>query len=229
MIVLDAGSILFRICAPVSHIQTGMQSIKTKRKRILPIAIIVILLQFSASAQGNWKLVKNENGIKIYSKPEPGSGYNAFKAEMQVNCMIKDVVDVLKNTKNNSSWVPNCKVMKLLKTDGNDQYYYIETILPWPLDNRDMVYRFHYEEVNAKQVKINITGIPGYIQPKTGIERITKANGYWLLTYVDTKKTSISYQMHVEPGGIIPSWLANAYISDAPFSTFTELRKLIQK
>lgn len=189
----------------------------------------MILLHFSANAQENWKLVKQEDGIKIYSKPQAGSNYNAFKAEMQVSGLIIDVLNVLKNTKNNSSWVPNCKVIKLLKTEGDDQYYYIETILPWPLDNRDMVYRFQYNEINPEQVKIIITGMPGYIQPKTGIERITKANGYWLLTSIDAKKTLVTYQMHVEPGGIIPSWLANAYIADAPFSTFTELRKLVQK
>jgi hypothetical protein len=206
-----------------------MSDSKRKPLRSFRIVIIAILLPLYASAEGKWSLVKEEDGIKIYSKPEPGSGYNAFKAEMQVNCLIKDIVNVLKNTKNNSSWVVNCKVIKLLKAEGNDQYYYIETILPWPLDNRDMVYRFQYLEITGSQVRINITGIPGYIQPKEGIARITKANGFWLLTSVDANKTLVTYQMHVEPGGFIPAWLANTYIADAPLNTFKGLRKLILK
>jgi hypothetical protein len=41
--------------------------------------------------------------------------------------------------------------------------------------------------------------------------------------------TAVTYQMHVEPGGLIPAWLANPFIKNVPFSTFKELRKIVQK
>jgi hypothetical protein len=35
--------------------------------------------------------------------------------------------------------------------------------------------------------------------------------------------------MHVEPGGLIPAWLANPFIENVPFSTFKELRNIVEK
>jgi hypothetical protein len=206
-----------------------MPNIERMQQRLFWIAIIVLLLTFSASAQENWNLVKEEAGIKVYTKTESGSKYKAFKAEMQVSCKIENIVEVLKNTNSVNNWVVNCKGVKLLKTEDIDQYYYIETSLPFPFENRDMVYRFQYIEINSEQFKVIVTGIPEYIQPKEGIVRMVKANGYWLLTSIDTDKTVLTYQMHVEPGGLIPAWLVNPFIKNVPFSTFKGLRNIVQK
>jgi START domain len=198
-------------------------------QRFFWIAIKLLLLTFSAAAQKNWNLVKEEAGIKVYTETESGSKYKAFKAEMQVSCKVENIVYILKNTNSINSWVINCKGVKLLKTEDKDQYYYIETSLPLPFQNRDMVYRFQYLEIYSEQVKVIVTGIPEYIQPKEGIVRMVKADGYWLLTSIDTDKTAVTYQMHVEPGGLIPAWLANPFIKNVPFSTFKELRNIVQK
>jgi len=188
-----------------------------------------MLSVLSASAQENWKLVKEEAGIKVYTETESGSDYKAFKAEMQVRCSIENIVKVLKNSESINNWIVNCKGIKLLKTDNSDQYYYIETSLPFPFKNRDMVYHFQYTEINSGQVRVNVTGITDYVPTAEGIVRLAKANGYWLLTSIDTSNTAVTYQMHVEPGGLIPAWLANPFIVNVPFSTFKELRKIIQK
>src|SRR5664280_1565911 len=197
--------------------------------RFFWIAIKLLLLTFSASAQINWNLVKEEAGIKVYTKTESGSKYKAFKAEMQVSCKIENIIEVLKNSYSINNWIVNCKGVKLLKTEDNDQYYYIETSLPLPFQNRDMVYHFQYIQINSEQVRVIVTGIPEYIQPKQGIVRMVKADGYWLLTAIDTDKTAVTYQMHVEPGGLIPAWLANPFIKNVPISTFKELRNIVQK
>jgi hypothetical protein len=197
--------------------------------RLFWMAIIILLLTYITSAQENWNLVKEEAGIKVYTKTESGSKYKAFKAEMQVSCKIENIVEVLKNMNSINNWVVNCKGVKLIKTGDNDQYYYIETSLPLPFENRDMVYHFQYIEIKSEQVKVIVTGIPEYFEPKEGIVRMVKTNGYWLFTSIDTRKTSVTYQMHVEPGGSIPAWLANPFIKNVPFSTFKGLRNIVQK
>lgn len=206
-----------------------MSDIERMQQRLFWLAILLLLVTHSAAAQGNWNLVKDEAGIKVYTRTESGSKYKAFKAEMQVNCKIENIVEVLKNTASINKWVVNCKGVKLLKTEDNDQYYYIETSLPLPFENRDMVYHFQYIETNSRQVRVIVAGIPEYIQPEEGIVRMVKADGYWLLTLVDTNKTAVTYQMHVEPGGLIPAWLANPFIKNVPFSTFKELRNIVQE
>ena len=58
------------------------------QQRVIWIMLLFYLLAFSASAQENWDLVKEDAGIKVYTKTESGSRYKAFKAEMQVDCSI---------------------------------------------------------------------------------------------------------------------------------------------
>ncbi len=198
-------------------------------QRLFCLTLSLLLLSYLVDAQENWKLVKEEAGIKVYTKPESGSDYKAFKAEMEVSCKIEKIVEILKTSDTNNSWIVNCKGIELLKTDDNEQYYYIETQLPFPFKNRDMVYHFQYITINSDQVIVDVTGMPEYIQPKEGIVRMAKTNGYWFLTSLGTDRTSVIYQMHVEPGGLIPAWLANPFIVNVPFSTFKELRKIIQK
>lgn len=198
--------------------------------KLLLISVAILMLSaIAAAAQENWKLVKEQDGIKVYTKFESGSEYKAFKSEMQVNCRIEDIIKVLKNSESINNWIVNCKGIKLLKTEDNDQYYYIETSLPFPFKNRDMVYHFQYPGIDGGHVKVNVTGIPDFIPPTEGIVRMAKTNGFWLLTSVDKNNTAVTYQMHVEPGGLIPAWLANPFIVNVPFSTFKELRKIIQK
>jgi hypothetical protein len=191
--------------------------------------LLFLLSGYSLFAQGDWDLVKDEAGIKVYTQTEPGSKYKSFKAEMQVNCRIENIVDVLKNTDSINNWVVNCKGVKLLKTEGTDQYYYIETSLPIPFQARDMVYRFQYSVINNDQLRVIVSGIPDFIKPVKGIVRMSKADGFWLLTSIDTNNTAVAYQMHVEPGGLIPAWLANPFIKNVPFSTFKELRSIVQR
>jgi hypothetical protein len=199
------------------------------RQKLFLIAIMLLLLPLSAFPQEDWNLVREKAGIKVYTKTGSDSEYKAFKAEMQVRCRIENIVEVIKNMNSINNWVVNCKGVKLLKNEDEDQYYYIETSLPWPFDNRDMVYHFQYIEIDSNQVKVIVTGTPEFIQPRNGIVRMVKANGYWLLTSIDNYMTAITYQMHVEPGGSIPAWLANPFIENVPYSTFHELRNIILK
>lgn len=197
--------------------------------RLVFTSLLINLLIFSTAAQDNWNLVKEESGIKVYTQIESGSKYKSFKAEMQVSCKIENIVNVLKKTDSINDWVVNCKGVKLLKTGGDEQYYYMETSLPIPFQSRDMVYHFQYRPINRDQMKVIVTGIPDFIQPVKGVVRMAKADGYWLLTAIDSNTTAVAYQMHVEPGGAIPAWLANPFIKNVPFSTFKELRKIVQK
>jgi hypothetical protein len=196
--------------------------------RICCLAIL-IPITFTALAQENWKEVKEDDGIKVYTKIEPDSKYKSFKAEMQVACKIENILNVLKHSDSINSWIVNSKGVKLLKTEGQDQFYYIETSLPMPFQSRDMVYHFHYKDLSSDQVKVTVTGIPDYILPLKGIVRMEKADGFWLLTRIDSNKISVVYQMHVEPGGIIPAWLVNPFIKNVPFSTFQKLRNIVLK
>ena len=42
-------------------------------------------------------------------------------------------------------------------------------------------------------------------------------------------QTEVTYQVHTEPGGSVPSWLANKFVVEAPFNTLKALKAAAEK
>ena len=68
-------------------------------------------------------------------------------------------------------------------------------------------------------------GLPDYGPKKEDLVRIPSIKGYWLFEKLGAQKTKITYQVLANPGGSIPSWIANAGTVDSPFNTLKSLRK----
>lgn len=179
-------------------------------------------------SQNNWEIDKNKDGIKVYTRVEKGSNFKAFKAIVEVDNSIGEIIKILKNVSENTNWYGYTKTSKLLKTENDIQYNYVETIFPWPYSNRDMVYKMSIEKYSSGAVKVLLKGLPNYIPKKKGIVRMKKAEGYILLQ-PNNGKTEIIYVFHSEPGKNIPAWLANNSIANLPFKTLSGLKKILKE
>jgi len=42
-------------------------------------------------------------------------------------------------------------------------------------------------------------------------------------------EVEVVYQVHTEPGGSVPSWLANKFVVEAPLNTLRNLRERAEK
>ena len=51
----------------------------------------------------------------------------------------------------------------------------------------------------------------------------------WTVTPEAEGRTRVVFEMHLEPGGGIPAWLANSRVVDSPFETLKNLRGIIAK
>jgi len=186
------------------------------------------MLSLELFSQSPWKLDKNKDGIKVYTRIEENSDFKSFKAVMTVDATTNEILKTLKNTSNYTKWYGYTKTATLLKQENNVQYNYIETIFPWPFRNRDMVYKMTTNKLNSGVIKISLKGISDYIQDKKGIIRMKKAEGYILLQPLNNT-TEILYVFHSEPGDSVPAWMANSSIAKLPFKTLSGLRKILKK
>ena len=191
------------------------------------IGCFITFFSVQGFSQNNWEIDKNKDGIKVYTKVVKGSSFKAFKAIIEVDNSIGEILKILKNVSEYTKWYGYTKTSKLLKTENDIQYNYVETIFPWPYSNRDMVYKMSIKKYSSGAVKILLKGLPNYIPKKNGIVRMKKAEGYILLR-PNNGKTKIIYVFHSEPGENIPAWLANNSIADLPFKTLSGLKKMLR-
>lgn len=194
-----------------------------------PTIILGLLLFFSMAsfAQSNWNLEKDKEDIKVYTSIVQGSKLKAYKAITMINASVGQLVRTLQDPNQFVKWMPNCEVAKLYELKANVQIHYLELRAPFPVSNRDGYYRFTYQNM-GENVKVDIEAMPDYGKKINNLIRISYSKGFWLLEKISPNQSRITYQVHADPGGSIPSWLANSAVVDTPFETLKNLKKYLK-
>jgi len=186
---------------------------------------VVLLVAAAATAAEEWTLDKQEDGIDVYTRPVPGSGIKEFMATADVESDVEAIMQVLRNSAGFKDWFPNTSESRLLARDGDVSYQYSVMKTPWPVTNRDNIFRSVATVDEATGVvDITVAAAPDYYPVQEGRVRVQKANGLWKLEPAGSKKTRVTFRMHLDPGGGIPEWLINARVVATPFEALTNLR-----
>jgi len=194
------------------------------------VLFISVLLSNSLFAQQDWKLVKDENGIKVYSRMVPGSAIKELKTVAKINAKAESFVAVLADVTAQPKYVYSCIESKLLSyTNKQKQIYYQHIYVPWPLTNRDGVFFQQIQQDSiTKIITVSAKLLPGYVPTYEDRVRIPKMNSVWTI-YPDPNGGIIGeYYISINPGGDVPSWIVNLFIEQAPIESVAQLRKVVE-
>lgn len=188
------------------------------------------LLSFHVSAQPDWKLNTNKDGIKVYTSIAENSAFKAVKTIGNVETTMSQLAKVLMDVSNTEEWVYGAKNPQLLKQfSPTDLIYYAEAVLPWPMSNRDFIIRITMtQDPVTKAVTMVTENMPKYVPEKKGIVRIQRSSGIWKLTPVSTGIIRVEYTLQVDPGGLLPAWLVNLFATTGPYQSLKGLRKEVK-
>ena len=111
-----------------------------------------------------------------------------------------------------------------------DLYYYSEVNVPWPVSNRDFVaHIIATQNPVTKAVTVNAENLPDLVPKKDNVVRIRQSDSKWVATPAGVNLVKIEYTLFADPGGIVPAWLINLFITRGPFETFKKLREHVKK
>lgn len=197
----------------------------------LSILALCSLLMNNSHAQNNWKLEKQKDGISVYLSDVAGSNFKAVKVECTLTGTYAKLIALLTNVTMFSNWIYNTKRTRLLERKTPlDFIYYSETHMPWPLSNRDVVIHMRIKTDSLPRFLI-ITGAgeKDLFPDMLGKVRVPHYKASWKVTMPSTQSIHISYLLEVDPGGSIPSWIANSFADKGPFGTFSNLAEQLKK
>lgn len=184
----------------------------------------------SAAAQAEeWQVAKNEDGIKVSLSEVPGSQYKAYRGETLINASVAKLRGLQEDVAGACAWIHECKSQKMLKHEGDKAWTYTQINTPWPVTPRDSVLLVTTEEGADGSLTRKLKEVPTYIPEEKGFVRVSQVDGYWKFVPQGPNKTQVTYQVHTEPGGSVPSWLANKFVVDAPFNTLKALKERAEK
>ncbi len=188
-----------------------------------------VVISHDLTAQ-SWEFIKEKDGVTVYTKDVESSSLKSFRGEVDVHSTMDRVSDYVGNVKDLSWWGNNIRDIKILDYQKDKLIkYYLEYVVPWPFDNRDLCVEAKIT-VDPKTGKRTVQAepLPDVVPEKPGIVRIKRYWQKWTATPMPGGIIHISLEGFVDPGGNVPSWLYNMVITDTPIKLLTEIRKRVE-
>jgi len=193
--------------------------------RQIIMILFLSLAGTAASAQFNWQLRKDEDGVKVYTSSTANSNFNSIKVECTVKATQSQLIAFLLDISRQHEWVYNTKSSHLLKTiRPNELIFYSEVSVPWPCTNRDYIAHFTINQVSQQLLTIDSHAEPGLLPAKPGLVRVQKSVAHWEVT-TTAGGLLIVYTLQFDPGGSVPAWLTNLFVTKGPLQTFRKLKE----
>lgn len=195
-------------------------------------SVLIASLSFLSLSCSAWEEqpVDDDSPVTVWTQAVTDSDFKAFKGEVVINTSIDRVLKVIRDTKNVPKWYYNSKHAEQLQRINEDQSLnYSITSAPWPVSDRDSVILATVTRHKNGNITINMEGQPDNYPRQEGLIRIPKLDGSWRLEKLAEQQTKVTLQITTEPGGDIPSWLANAMVVDMPFYSLSNLKERVER
>jgi hypothetical protein len=201
-----------------------------KRIRFIAAIVLLSLTSHELRAQEDWRLKRNDDGIKVYTKNTENSNFKTIKVECIINARMSQLVAFLLDVDRQCDWVYNNKCSRLLKkVCGNEIIFYSEISVPWPCTNRDYISHITITQPSPALVVIDARAEPDLVPNQEGKVRVRTSNARWEVTPLGPGQLKIVYTVKFDPAGSVPAWLVNMFVTKAPYQTFMKLREGVKR
>ncbi len=182
---------------------------------------------------GPWEKVSNSDGILVERRTVPGSNLKEFRGRGVVEAAMPRVLAVLQDAPHRTEWMSDCASSHVIEEnhEKRTQIAYHRTKAPWPVADRDSINRAEIRlDVDNRRIVLPFEGIEHPKGPPVkGVVRMPFIRGHWILTAVrGGKATEVEYQVHANPGGSLPDWIANLASKKLPQQTLLGLRRQVK-
>ena len=177
---------------------------------VSPGLVAGVLLALPAMA-GDWRPVSSDGSVSVQRREYPGSALQEIRGVTRFKASLNAVMALLKDAEFNRHWVYRSGGATVLEENGYRQAYVYGVVdAPWPIQDRDAVVRFDYSQhPESAEITITITNFPAFAEPQSQYVRVPDFGGFWRLRPQEDGWVEVTYQVHGDPGGWIPAWLAN--------------------
>lgn len=190
--------------------------------------LVFALILFNSNtfyAQDNWVLEKTESDIKAYSRIKEGTDYYEFRTIFKVKASILDAKKLITNVAHFENWLPSTKSSKLLKKVNDNVYYgYTVTEMPWPMSDRDLVFKSTTKKLGPKKYSITLIGTPDYIAEDAKKVRVKEYKAKWIIKEMEPNIIKVYYQASFNPDSSYPNWMIKNSMIDARIETSLNFR-----
>ena len=169
------------------------------------------LFLLTCSPATAWELIIDQDTLRVERRPYAGSQLMEIRGTTWLRASLDAIMALLRDDSYNRYWVYRSGGARILREFGHIQAWVYGIVdAPWPIADRDTVVRFDYRQSPVNGViTIDIRNFPDFVPQEAAYVRVPDFGGFWQLRPLEDGKVEVIYQVHGDPGGWIPIWLAN--------------------
>ncbi|EGG98959.1 hypothetical protein imdm_1685 [gamma proteobacterium IMCC2047] len=195
---------------------------KVIKNCIVCLGLMLSGLALTASADSNWQLRKDKEGIQVYTRSIEGSPYDAVKAITRVeNLSLTSLVALLDDVEACDDWADRCVESTVFKrVSDTEAYVYTHNDLPFPVKDRDVLTHVVWtQNPDTREVVMSSRATTGLMDKVKGRLRLTDATTRWRFRPLPSGKIEVSNESHINPGSSLPGWVTNMLLIETPYET----------
>jgi len=196
------------------------------------VAFVVALLTGGvAFGEDGWQPLVTQDGVVVEERATAGRALPELRASAEIEAGIFDVLAVITDVPRQTQWMHDCVESRLVREEGDDvSLIYNRTDAPWPVSDRDVVLRSQTTLLAPSgHVEVRFSNVtdPG-APPVDGVVRMPRLVGSYDLLSVSPTRTSVRYQLDIDPGGSLPGFAVTRTTRRTPLYTLLGLRRQVE-
>lgn len=209
-------------------LQSFDQSLSVFKKAAAITLMSVTSLSFAEVSPWELEAHDEDKDIKVFTRSVGESPLKEFKGVTHINAPVSAFVAVLKDTDVATDWMHNVVEFDVMEAPNEtESVVYTVNKTPWPVTDRDAYVRSVMTANADGSVVSTISAAPTYKENNDDYIRMPKIAGTWTFTPQAEGVTEVTYQVHANPGGSLPTWLVNAIVVETPMNTLANLQELV--
>ena len=197
------------------------------KKFIYLILLLCCAMSISSANQNDkWKLVKDNNGIQVYTKKAGNSDIVKAKSKTIIKAPMRKVRAKLDDINHRHEWIPFLKISKpLSEYKNNKRIEYSHFYAPWPATDRDFVYLIELVSETDTQLVYEMASVESNLMPVNQDKiRADLFETIYTLKALDKGTTAVELTYHADPKGWIPNWIINIMQRVLPYKILSNLK-----
>lgn len=199
--------------------------------------LLALLPLVLVTAEPAWELSTETDGVKVFKRDREGSAVKEMKAVGLIDAPPQAVWAAVRDLENYPTQMPYTAEAKVLaRTEGDKLITFYSRIKTPLVDERDYIILLKDEsdwQDGKGFYKVSWTVAPkesdSLMPEKKGVVRVRVNDGFWLIEpREDGKKTNATYYVFTNPGGAIPTFIANQGNNIAVPKVFAAIRKTVK-
>ncbi|WKD49184.1 hypothetical protein [Microbulbifer spongiae] len=195
---------------------------------VIVLVAIAWLIYFTYSGTGEWQLIREDNGVQVYSLKEPGTTLMRFKSSTKVNATLGAFVKMIHDPNACGSFCHDGKLIE--QVADNIQYSSYKTNMPLWFKRREKLVMIHTQQnPETGQVVTNIIAAPNRSERDPCCLRTTHKHNIWTMTPMENGQVKVEFVFDEDFGGNMPGFLVNSVMKKYMYRVMYHMQSLLDR